>query len=210
MAVVAVERTKLTRLVGSNAFTTNVVESERFLFVSVSADARPTSVSGPAGRVRIPELDIVAIMGAVSVLFVSVSDVPVPTRVVVVFGRVSVLPPLTMDAITGAVSVLLVSVSVVSLPTSLSVVVGRVSVPPLTMDENDGVVSVGDVPNTSNPVPVSSEITPASCADVVEANWLSGLSVSAGADVDHDKFPSVSPNSIPLAIVLEVAGNTRL
>ena len=33
-----------------------------------------------------------------------------------------------------------------------------------------GVVSVGDVPNTAEPDPVSSLITPASCADVVAAN----------------------------------------
>lgn len=70
---------------------------------------------------------------------------------------------------------LLVSVSAVARPTSVSVDVGRVSVPVLTMDENDGVVSDGDVidgdvPNTSAPVPVSSEITPRNCADVVEAN----------------------------------------
>jgi hypothetical protein len=33
-----------------------------------------------------------------------------------------------------------------------------------------GVVIVGEVPNTSDPVPVSSEITPASSEDVVAAN----------------------------------------
>lgn len=35
-----------------------------------------------------------------------------------------------------------------------------------------GVTSVGEVANTSEPEPVSSEITPASCADVVEAKTL--------------------------------------
>ncbi len=104
-------------------------------------------------------------------LLVRVSDVPVPTSVVVVFGRVSVLPPLTMDAITGAVSVLLVSVSAVARPTSVSVADGIVIVlAPLTIVEIAGVVRVGDVPNTSAPDPVSSLITPASCADVVAAN----------------------------------------
>lgn len=34
---------------------------------------------------------------------------------------------------------------------------------------------MGDVANTTEPEPVSSEITPASCAEVVEANWLRGL-----------------------------------
>ena len=33
-----------------------------------------------------------------------------------------------------------------------------------------GVVSVGEVQNTRAPLPVSSLITPASCAEVVEAN----------------------------------------
>jgi len=34
-----------------------------------------------------------------------------------------------------------------------------------------GVVNEGDVANTRAPVPVSSDITPASCAEVVAANW---------------------------------------
>ena len=34
-----------------------------------------------------------------------------------------------------------------------------------------GVVRDGDVAKTSAPLPVSSDITPASCDDVVEANW---------------------------------------
>ena len=38
------------------------------------------------------------------------------------------------------------------------------------LSANLGVVRVGDVQNTSDPVPVSSLITPASCAEVVEAN----------------------------------------
>ena len=38
---------------------------------------------------------------------------------------------------------------------------------------------VGDVANTSTPVPVSLDITPASCADVVDANCESGAVVSA-------------------------------
>lgn len=40
-----------------------------------------------------------------------------------------------------------------------------------------GVTSVGEVPKTSKPVPVSLLITPASCADVVDANCDSGLAV---------------------------------
>jgi hypothetical protein len=42
------------------------------LFVSVSAVARPTSVSVEVGNVKVPVLEICAIMGVVNVLFVSV------------------------------------------------------------------------------------------------------------------------------------------
>jgi hypothetical protein len=45
-----------------------------------------------------------------------------------------------------------------------------------------GVASVGDVPKTRAPLPVSSVITPASCADVVVANCDSGLPVRAIPD----------------------------
>tara|TARA_R110000822_G_scaffold14827_9_gene51689 strand:+ start:2553 stop:2930 length:378 start_codon:yes stop_codon:yes gene_type:complete len=65
------------------------------------------------------------IVGAVSVLFVSVSVVALPTRVSVEVGRVSV-PVLEIVAITGLVSVLFVSVSVVALPTRVSVATGNV------------------------------------------------------------------------------------
>jgi hypothetical protein len=91
--------------------------------------------------------------------------------------------------------VLLVRTSVVSRPTRVVVAAGIViALAPLTMDENDGVVSDGDVPNTSAPVPVSSLITPASWADVVAANWLSGSAVSASpaAAAVHDKLPAPS------------------
>ena len=42
-----------------------------------------------------------------------------------------------------------------------------------------GVIRVGLFANTSAPVPVSFVITPASCAEVVAANWLSGWLTSA-------------------------------
>ncbi len=72
-------------------------------------------------------------LGINSVLLVRLSVVPVPTRVVVAEGMVTVLPPLVIVARTGAVSVLLVNVSVVLRPTSVSGPVGKVSVPPLVM-----------------------------------------------------------------------------
>jgi hypothetical protein len=37
---------------------------------------------------------------------------------------------------------------------------------------------VGEVPNTAEPLPVSSEIMPANCTEVVDANWESGFVVS--------------------------------
>lgn len=43
---------------------------------------------------------------------------------------------------------------------------------PLVGVPSNGVVKVGLVAKTKAPVPVSSEMTPASCADVVAANWL--------------------------------------
>ena len=42
-----------------------------------------------------------------------------------------------------------------------------------------GVVIVGELANTNAPEPVSSEITPASCAEVVAANWASVPDVAA-------------------------------
>lgn len=85
------------------------------------------------------------------------------------------VPDMAPLLIVGLANVLLVNVSVVARPTSVSVLVGNVSVPVLTMveklgDVSVGVVNVGDVPNTSEPDPVSFEMTPASCAEVVGAN----------------------------------------
>jgi hypothetical protein len=51
----------------------------------------------------------------------------------------------------------------------------------------DGVVSVGLVPKTAKPVPVSSLKTPASCAEVVAANCDSGLPVTP--HVAHEATP---------------------
>jgi hypothetical protein len=233
--VVAGAILNLRSFVESLELTKLVVKSDNVLFVSVSVDVREIIVSFATGFGKVsvlaakvftdanvsvpaeandrsnlscptPEIVVVA---SVRVLLVSVSVVARPTKVSVEVGRVSV-PVLTMDAITGAVSVLLVSVSVVARPTRVSVEVGSVRVPVLTIDENDGVMSVGDVPNTSSPVPVSSEIIPLSCADVVAANWLSGFPVSAAADADHDKLPSVSPKRHPLATVLAAVGRMRL
>jgi len=58
-----------------------------------------------------------------------------------------------------------------------------------------GVTRVGEVAKTSAPLPVSSEITPASCEDVVAANWESGLPTRASpppAMVCQEDVPSPS------------------
>ena len=73
-----------------------------------------------SSRLNVAEVSV----GAVSVLFVSVSVVSLPTKVSVDVGKVSV-PVLLIVEIIGAVSVLFVSVSVPSRVASVPVV-GRV------------------------------------------------------------------------------------
>src|SRR6266446_5839577 len=51
-------------------------------------------------------------------------------------------------------------------------------VPPKILAAVRPVVNVGDVPKTATPVPVSSLSTPASCAEVVDANWLRAVPVT--------------------------------
>jgi len=97
------------------------------LFVSVSVVARPTKVSVEVGKVSVPVLEIVAMIGVVNVLFVNVSVVARPTKVSVDVGKVSV-PVFTIVAMIGVVNVLFVNVSVVARPTKVSVVIGNVSV----------------------------------------------------------------------------------
>jgi hypothetical protein len=80
-------------------------------------------------------------IGEVSVLFVRVSVVALPTKVSVLVGNV-IVPVLEIDDMTGEVSVLFVRVSVVALPTNVSVLVGNVIVPVLLMLEMNGVVRV--------------------------------------------------------------------
>src|SRR5690349_5338615 len=55
-----------------------------------------------------------------------------------------------------------------------------------------GVVSVGPVPNTAAPVPVGLVIIPSNCAEVVAANWESGLPVT----------PQVAQAIVPVAVIV--------
>lgn len=129
---------------------------------------------------------------ALALLFVVVPTMPAVCDGVIVLLNVTAplkvcapakVPESVAPLMVGLVSVLLVSVSVVVRPTRVSVAVGSVSVPVFVMLEITGVVSVGDVPNTSAPEPVSFEITVASWADVVEANC--------------PRLPLVSANVVP-------------
>jgi hypothetical protein len=63
-----------------------------------------------------------------------------------------------------------------------------------------GVTNAGDVANTSDPVPVSSEITPRSCADVVAANAPRLLLVDVSV-------PDVGSVTFVDALAVSVTGN---
>jgi hypothetical protein len=101
-------------------------------------------------------------VGVVRVGLVARTTAPVPVT------AVSVVPLILNTLPVAAVSkVLFVNVSVVARPTKVSVEVGKVNVPVFTIVEKIGADSVGLVPNTSTPVPVSSETAVANCAEVI-------------------------------------------
>ncbi|MDP9651690.1 hypothetical protein [Paraburkholderia caledonica] len=89
----------------------------------------------------------------------------------VAYGDSSVVKPAPLTVLLAA--------SVVNEPV-LPLIGALLIVPP----EIVGVLIVGDVPKTAEPLPVSSEMTPASCAEVVEANCARVPLVSAN-DVPH-------------------------
>jgi len=105
------------------------------------------------------------------------------------------------------------AVSVTSAPASTPVVAPTVSpaavpvmfVPTKSLGvPRSGVISAGESLNTSNPEPVSFEITPASCAEVVAANWSNPFEVRAspppaGACHEHVPSPSSRKNLEPPA-----------
>ena len=86
------------------------------LFVSVSVVARPTSVSVDVGKVRVPVLLILPIIGVVRVLFVSVC-VPVRVATVLSIATVSVLEePLVSIPVPPAMSNTSLSKSILNAP----------------------------------------------------------------------------------------------
>jgi len=141
------------------------------LLVSVSVVALPTNVSVAVGSVNVPVLDIALMIGDVNVLLVNVSD---PANVAKSPSLNAVLNcAVVPDNVFDVKEIdLFVNVSVVARPTNVSVEVGKVNVPVLTIDEITGVVSVGDVAKTSEPEPVSSDITPANSDEVVAEKSL--------------------------------------
>jgi hypothetical protein len=104
------------------------------LFVNVSVVALPTKVSVEVGSVKVPEFEILEIIGVVNVLFVNVSVVALPTKVSVEVGKVNV-PVLLIEEIIGVVKVLFVNVCVsVKVTTVLSM--SKVIVEPEAVEVN--------------------------------------------------------------------------
>ena len=163
------------------------------LLVRVSVVSLPTSLSVDVGRVRVPVLTIVAIMGAVSVLLVRISTVAFPTKVSVVVGRVRVPAPLTIVAIIGAVSVLLSSVCASDVPTTAPVgttfAVSTTPVPFPTKNRFDVRVAAPVPPLATGKTPV-----------IVEASTVTA---------DHEEFPAPSVFRKVFAAPT-VGGNARL
>ncbi len=146
-----------------------VVVSISDLLFNGSAVFLPINVSVSVGRVNVPVLMIVEIVGDVNVLLDSVCVVVVPTKVVVASGNVTtilldctpsnvkVVPVVADDVVklillvgsTGSMKAhdvllndLFDNVSVVALPINVSVFVGKVNVPVLTIVDIMGAVNV--------------------------------------------------------------------
>ncbi len=127
-------------------------------------------------------------------LFDVVATVPV-------VGNVNVVAPVVVNVVENAPAVVKVLPSardrVAIVPGSVmirSLILVAVAVP------NIGVTNVGDVANTASPDPVSSEITPANCAEVVAPNTPKLLAVVA-------KVPVVGKVRVVLAVAVKVVEN---
>src|SRR3990167_10591418 len=134
--------------------------------------ASPAAAGSPVTFVITPEAGVPR-AGATNVLLLSVCALVLKVNsssTSAKSGIVSVTPPTVCEAI----------VTVSSWPFVISkgdAAEGARDVAEAT--PSVGVVNAGDVPNTNNPLPVSFEITPASCAEVVAANCESGSVVKA-------------------------------
>jgi hypothetical protein len=185
------------------------------LFVSVSVVALPTIVSVEVGKVSVPVLLIVLITGAVNVSPATVEDVP-PSAVdvlpIVTVLLVKALFPILVNVLVEPLILLFVNVSVVAFPTSVSVLVGNVSVPVFVMVEMTGAEIVGAVPNTRFPVPVSFEMIPANCEEVVAAKTLRLSDFKGTTEVSTATVPDevIVPPVNPVPAVIEVTVPTAV
>jgi len=121
--------------------------------------------------------------------------------------------PATILLLIVVVPVIAPTVTAVAAPAKLTVVafvLTRLNVPVVSVIKL--VVIVGLVPNTNAPLPVSSLITPANCADVVEPNWLK-LPVVASVPLVGNVtlvLPDVVNEIVPVASVVKLAPNDKL
>jgi hypothetical protein len=115
-------------------------------------------------------------IGAVSVLLVSVS-LPASVDNVPVVGRVTLVAPVEVRVIELAPDVARVLLfAIVRTPEVVALIVSPLIVVAVAAPKA-GVTKVGEVAKTRAPEPVSSDITPASSAEVVAANTDSLLAV---------------------------------
>ena len=124
----------------------------RVLFVSVSVVARPTKVSVEVGNVSVPVLTILAITGVVRVGLIANTFAPVPVSSVSADARF---------ALDGVAKKVATPVPKPETPVDIGSPVALVNTPDAGVPKA-GVTKVGLVAKTKAPVPVSSEITPAS------------------------------------------------
>jgi hypothetical protein len=140
------------------------------LFVKVSVVSRPTSVVLAVGSISVPVFDMALITGDVSVLLVNVSD-PASVANVPVVGSVTFVAPVAVNVTLKAPARASVDPSAnVSVAAEAGAVNATLLMLVAVAAPRAGVTRVGVLAKTSAPDPVSSEMTPASCEEVVDAN----------------------------------------
>ena len=139
-----------------------------------------------------------------------------PIKSTAVTEPVVVISPVKSAPVSiAAPAAVTLAVSVTSAPGSTPVVAPTVkpaAVPVMLVPINVegvpkfGVTSVGDVPKTNEPVPVSSDITPNNCKDVVDANCDNGLDVKASPPPTALYVPSSDKNNVPPPLLSIIFG----
>ena len=129
------------------------------------------SVAVPGTILPVPSKDVPPIVRAVANAVAVVASVAVPGTILPVPSKD--VPPIVLavaSAVDVAASVAFPAVKFAAVPVRL-VATPDAGVP------KAGVTRVGEVAKTAAPVPVSSDSTPANCAEVVAANCDKGLAV---------------------------------